>query len=367
MGTPLALVLLLAAAGPLWAGGASSASKEPAIGINQFSPETQPSTDGNNAFNVVSPPDARAARRARKPSSRRRQEESSLAAERLAKIEPVGAKKTEERNSQEPVDEEAAHSSSQQFYDGATQRPAQADEGFDSRPREGDPADERPEDVFVAVDLDLKANPEQYKDAVASLGRVAAFRPDPRFAPTLPSPDRISFWGWMPASRVTEALSVSGVVRLHFDRSRSGPSLSLPDPAMGKFLVSIRVADVAEAAPAAQKIVEELAEFGFQPLRSVDAEASAAGAVVRVEGLLPVRALSLVLGHSQVLGVSPVQAEPVSAPAPAERKKASPREFFRYAAERAPLLLVLTLLLLLLPRLAGGWEKLCEIFVPYRR
>lgn len=367
MGTPLALVLLLSVADPLWAGGRSSARKEPSIGINQFGPETRPSTDGNNAFHSVSPPESRAAQRARKPSVKPRGERISPATERLAQVESGGSRKAEGGKPQAPVDEESSHFSSQQFYDGALKRPAQAEKEPGPRPRESDAADEQPEEVFVTVDLDLKANPDQYKDAVASLGRVAAFRPDPRFAPTVPSSDRISFWGWMPADRVSEALSVSGVMRLHFDRSRSWTALSLPDPATGKFLVSIRVADAAEAASAAQKVVEDLAELGFRPLRSLGAEPSAGGALVRVEGLLPVRALSLVLGHSQVSGVSPVQAEPASSPAPAARKKASPREFLHYATERAPFLLVLTLLLLLLPRLAGGWEKLCEIFVPYRR
>jgi hypothetical protein len=364
---PLPIALLLFLVGPLWAAGPSRPKEKPVCA--NFLGEgncTQHTPESNRAFETTSPDMSVAPKPKEKsppPEAFVRREESRPGAmpARLAKIASGKA----EVKAEEPAGD-AADRSGQRLYDGAADHLQALKKAPETKPEPQMAAvpEAAPPDIFVAVDLDLKANPDQYKDAVASLGRVAAFRPDPRFAPAAPSPDRISFWGWMPANRVAEALAVSGVMRLHLDHSRPwAAALSMPDPASGRFLVSIRVPDQAGASEAADKVVEQLAGLGFQPLRSAGTETAAGGELAFVvEGLLPVRALSLVLRHAQVLRVVPVRPEQAAAP-----KDASPKGFLVYVADRAPFLLVITLLLLLLPRLSGGWDKLCEIFIPYRR
>lgn len=354
MGHPslVAAVLLISCASAR----AEEAPKKP-FGMKIFDRNTKPTPEGNNALESVNP--------VSRPSEGSAPEASSPTKLSQAPL----ARKTVQPD---PSDDEAAQSG-QQLYDGAgaaaasksTPAPGAAAPGAAAQPGLTEQAGAAPaSEVFVALDLDLKAHPGQYKDAVADLGRAAAFRPDHRFDPGSPSSDRVSLWGWMPPDRLAQAMEVAGVTRLRVEPARLAAPRPMPgqQSADSNYIVGIRVPDQARADETGKQVIKELGKSGFRLLRSIGTQVAPGGELVLVvEGTLPVRGLPRVMAHAEVLKVVPAESgEPIAA------AESSSRGFLRYASQRAPLLLALTLLLLI-PAFGGSLLKLCEFFIPYRR
>lgn len=413
-----AFVLLLLSAA---AARSEDASKKP-VSVKFFDRNTRPTTDGNNAMQSVNPipqgpldgappaprieapapaaalpprPElwpvavqAVAARRAKveRETAQQKKEADALAVQKASDPQPQPQGQTYSlwegqaapralpaKPKVLPTDDAAAQSG-QQLYDGAGTQAASLPKATPSSAAAKTvasavaepvaPPAAPPAEIFVAVELDLKTNAGQYRDAVADLGRAAAFRPDHRFELAAPSSDHVSLWGWMAPGRLAQAMGVKGVTRLHVEPAR----LPVPRPMPGtgsadsRYIIGIKVPDQAQAAESAAPVLKELAQFGFRLVRTLGTQAVPGGELALVvEGTLPVRGLSRVMANVRVLKVIPAESETTAvAPEPASQG------FLLYASQRAPLLLVLTLLLLV-PPFGGSLLKLCEFFIPYQR
>jgi hypothetical protein len=86
--------------------------------------------------------------------------------------------------------------------------------------------------------------------------------------------------------------------------------------------------------------------------------------VAVVSGTLPLSRLPLALGLSEVAKIMPVGGE-VPPPAAPAANAGGRKGFARFAVERGPWLIILTLLLLL-PSLRAPARRLASVFSPYR-
>jgi hypothetical protein len=217
--------------------------------------------------------------------------------------------------------------------------------------------------VFVSLELD-PAEAGSLRDAVAGLGATAGFAADARFEMLAGPGGRARVSGWMPASRLGDALLRPGVKSLRVE-TRARPSA--PRTTSGDFVVGLRVPDPARARESVDAGVRVLAsETGFKLTRVIGVETAPDGrAVAVVAGSLPLSNLSKAMSLFEVAKILPAGGEP---PAPAPTAPAAPQGlagFLRFAVQHGAWLIVLTLLLAL-PSLRAPARRAASIFNPYR-
>lgn len=206
-------------------------------------------------------------------------------------------------------------------------------------------------DVFVALDVDLAGRPD--RDAVADLARAASFRPDGRFPPQLRGKDQVLVWGWMPPGKIAQAFQVRGVSRVQMDPPRLQPPV---DGARGTAVVTVRLGPGQDPRSAAAML-----ERDVPGVKAAEPKVENGFAVLEVE--VPLRLLPRLMAHTSVVKTdAPRPAPPILASA----IPAPEGGFLKFAAGRAPILLIVTLLLLL-PPVARGVGRLAQIFIPYQK
>lgn len=238
---------------------------------------------------------------------------------------------------------------------------------LDDRPQpalaESDPAASLGEGMlFVSLELDSQ-EAGALRDAVAGLGSAAAFRPDARFQPRPAEGGAVRISGWLPASRLGDAIARPGVRRVEVER---GGRPSGDVRVTGDYLVTFRVGEAARAEESIAASVGELtAKAGFKLERVLGIETTpAGGATALVSGTLPVSLLGRALALPGVIKV----ASAVPAPKPVLEAPIAPVKkagFLKFAMERGLWLILLTVLLAL-PTMGGAVKKGLSVFVPYR-
>ncbi len=228
------------------------------------------------------------------------------------------------------------------------------------------------EKLFVNVELELRAGGE-LKDAVADLSRGSGFSLDGRFPATRSEafPDRVSVWGWLPSAGFQAASQAPSVRRL----SASPDAHAAPGRSVSEMLVGIRMLQGPGAAEAVQRARRELSGSAGVVWRGMIGYQAVPGssdlAAIFLAGV-PIRSLSRVLEHPDVLKIAPapvpvpnalsegnrdgVPPPAASGPAKTPARESALERFFKFAAFDSPLLLVLTLLLAV-PPLAGGAKR----------
>ena len=217
--------------------------------------------------------------------------------------------------------------------------------------------------LFVSLALDPR-EAGSLRDAVAGLGASAGFSADARFE-AMPGPNgTVLYSGWIPAGRLADALKRPGVKSLSVE-PRARPAN--PHETSGEFLVGLRVDDAAHAREGVDAGVSALtAAAGFRLTRVVGLETAPDGrAVAVVAGILPLSRLSRAMGLSEVAKIVPVGGVPAPAAPPVEAGAGGVSGFAKFAVERGPWLIILTLLLLL-PSLRAPARRAVAIFNPYR-
>ncbi|MDP3541685.1 MAG: hypothetical protein Q8T11_04370 [Elusimicrobiota bacterium] len=216
--------------------------------------------------------------------------------------------------------------------------------------------------LFVSLELDAQ-EAGALRDAVAGLGSVAAFRPDARFQPRPAAGGAVRISGWIPASRLGDAIARPGVRRVEVER---GARPSGDARITGDYLVTVRVGDVSRSEESIASSVAELtAKAGFKLERVLGIEtAPSGGATALVSGTLPVSLLGRALALPGVIKVASAVPAPqaVLADSAAPVKKAG---FLQFVMERSLWLILLTILLAL-PTMGGAVKKGLSVFVPYR-
>jgi len=215
--------------------------------------------------------------------------------------------------------------------------------------------------LFVSLELDPQ-EAGSLRDAVAGLGSAAAFRPDARFQPIPGERGSVRISGWLPVSRLGDAIARPGVKRVSVER---GSRPAADDRVGGAYLVTLRVSDQSRPDDSiAQSVASLTAETGFKFERVLGIESVPGGAsTALISGTMPVSRLSRALGHSAVVRIAsadPVEAAP-AAPAQPSRKAG----FVSFVMEKG-LWLVLLTLLLALPSIGEAVKKGLSVFVPYR-
>lgn len=216
--------------------------------------------------------------------------------------------------------------------------------------------------LFVSLELDAQ-EAASLRDAVAGLGSAAAFRPDARFQPLPAAGGSVRISGWLPASRLADAISRPGVLRVEVER---GGRPSGDVRVTGDYLVTVRVGDASRSEESIAASVSELiSKTGFKLERVLGIEtAPAGGSTALVSGTLPVSQLGRALALPGVIKV----ASAVPAPKPVPEAPAAPVQkagFLSFAMERGLWLILLTVLLAL-PTMGGAVKKGLSVFVPYR-
>lgn len=264
-----------------------------------------------------------------------------------------------------PSDDEDASAAGAQAYDGQAEAPALET----PRPRGGAPADgaARPEgrrdgELFVSVELD-PGESGSLRDAVSGLG-MAGFTQDHRFD-ARPGAGRASIvTGWLPASRLGEAVTRPGVRRVSIETARK--PAPRPGEVEGAFLIGLRVPAAAGAAEAAAPALAELArDAGLRGARVLGVETAAdGGAIAIVAGSLPLSRLSKAMMRPDVIRLVPAPSGlPLAGPrAPTPP---SPGGFARFVAHKGLWLVLLTVAAALLPAARSGVGRGLRALVPY--
>ncbi|HVA66511.1 MAG TPA: hypothetical protein VNK24_06255 [Elusimicrobiota bacterium] len=214
-------------------------------------------------------------------------------------------------------------------------------------------ADPHPNQVMVALSLDLKKHPGEFRDALASLSSTARFKPAPGFAAGVPGAGmngKIAVVGWLPRNEVPHLFSVPSVARVRVDWN-PGPSsatdlLKIPG-ASARMIVGLRIPAGADPARVIAADLPRLRmESGFSYGRTIGYRTvrGSKDKELMVSGDLPLRGLSVAMGDADVLSVTPV-------PPPAISRASAGRSpgisgFLSYAAARSPGLFGLTALAL---------------------
>jgi hypothetical protein len=216
--------------------------------------------------------------------------------------------------------------------------------------------------LFVSLELEPQ-EAGALRDAVAGLGAAAAFRPDARFQPLPGAGGSVRISGWLPASRLGDAIGRHGVKRVEVER---GMRPSADARVTGDYLVKLRIPDASRAEESIAEGVRELtAAAGFKLERVLGIETSpAGGSTALVSGSMPVAQLARALGVPGVIKVS--SALPLDAPAAADGKAPVRKEGFLKFVMGRSLWLVLLTALLALPTVGGAVKKGLAVFVPYR-
>jgi hypothetical protein len=212
----------------------------------------------------------------------------------------------------------------------------------------------------VLVTLNIRGTYASDHDAVADLERNISFRRDPRFeADGSGVGGGLSLWGWIPSQKIGEAMQIPGVARLEVHNRVSRPIP--PRGVTSDILVGIRVPSEAQAAGFMETLSRELVfQTGLRWKKSVGfqrAPGSGELALLMV-GEVPVKNLSQLMARKEVLKVLPLsQALQISAPS-FGNSSGGLSQFFSFVLARAPLLIVLTLLLTL-----AALGRLFQVFV----
>jgi hypothetical protein len=220
--------------------------------------------------------------------------------------------------------------------------------------------------LFVEIELDPQ-EAGALRDAVAGLGAAAAFRPDARFQPMPGAAGAVRISGWLPASRLGDAIARPGVKRVEVER---GSRPAGDNRLTGAYLLTLRVADPARPDESIAESVRELTgATGFALERVFGLEKiPGGGAVALVSGTMPVSRLSRALGLPGVIKVvstPPVAAPPAAPDASADGKPARKEGFLQFVMARS-LWLVLITALLALPAVGAAVKQGLAVFVPYR-
>lgn len=220
--------------------------------------------------------------------------------------------------------------------------------------------------LFVSLELDPQES-GALRDAVAGLGAAAAFRPDARFQPMPGAAGSVRISGWLPASRLGDAIARPGVKRVEVERgSRPAGDSRLT----AAYLLTLRVADPSRPDESIAEGVRELTgATGFVLERVLGLEKTpGGGATAMVSGTMPVSQLSRALGLPLVMKVAsaPPASEPAPAADPSSDGKPSRKEGFLQFVMARKLWLVLITVLLALPAVGEFVKKGLSIFVPYR-
>jgi hypothetical protein len=215
--------------------------------------------------------------------------------------------------------------------------------------------------LFVSLELDAK-EAGSLRDAVAGLGSAAAFRPDARFQPLPGEGGSVRISGWLPASRLGDAIARPGVKRVAVER---GSRPAGDNRVTGEYLLKMRVTDASHPEESIAASVRELtAETGFKLDRVFGFETVPGGdASALVSGTMPVSQLSRALGLAGVIkvGYSLSAVDSPAAPAAPVQKDG----FLKFVMARS-LWLVLLTALLALPAFGRGLKSALAVFVPYR-
>lgn len=216
--------------------------------------------------------------------------------------------------------------------------------------------------LFVSLELDPQ-EAGALRDAVAGLGAAAAFRPDARFQPMPGAAGSVRISGWLPASRLGDAIARPGVKRVEVERgSRPAGDSRLT----GSYQLTLRVADASRPDESIAESVRELsAATGFTLERVFGVEKSAAGhSTALVSGTMPVSQLSRAMGLSGVVNI--ISAPPAENPQPVPAEQTPKKEGFLKFVMGRGLWLVLLTVLLALPAVGEVIRKGLAVFVPYR-
>lgn len=244
----------------------------------------------------------------------------------------------------------------------ALDRTPDGEDGSGASSPDGSVADPSPSEskVFVSLEVDPR-EAGTLRDAVAGLGASAGFSADSRFEAMPADGGRMLISGWLPASRLGDALLRPGVKRVQVE---TRPRPSAPARTDSEFLVGLRVDDPARARASVDAGVASLASSaGFRLTRIVGLETAPDGrAIAVVSGRLPLSRLSRAMALPSVAKILPAGSEP---PLPAAPAVPSRGGFLRFAVDRGPWLVILTLLLLL-PSLRDPARRLAGAFSPYR-
>jgi len=207
--------------------------------------------------------------------------------------------------------------------------------------------------VMVALSLDLRKHPGEFRDALASLSSTARFKPAPGFAAGVPGAEmngKIAVVGWLPRNEVSHLFSVPSVARVRVDWN-PGPSsaadlLKIPG-ASARMIVGLRIPAGADPARVIADDLPRLRiESGFSYGRTIGYRTvrGSKDKELMVSGDLPLRGLSVAMGDADVLSVTPVPPPAISRAS--ARRSSGISGFLSYAAARSPGLFGLTALAL---------------------
>lgn len=216
--------------------------------------------------------------------------------------------------------------------------------------------------LFVSLELDPQ-EAGALRDAVAGLGSAAAFRPDARFQPIPGAGGSVRISGWLPASRLGDAIARPGVKRVAVER---GSRPAADNSVVGDYLLKLRVTDAAHPEESIAESVREMsAVTGFKLDRVFGIETvPGGGSTALVSGTMPVSRLARALGLSGIVQITstPSPAAPASdAPAAPAKKEG----FLKFVMAHG-LWLVLLTVILALPTVGEAVRNGLAVFVPYR-
>lgn len=262
-----------------------------------------------------------------------------------------------------PAGDEQARAAGAAEYDGQAEAPALTDEtAATSEGSRGFATSEpgRAGALFVSIELD-PGEAGTLRDAVAGLG-AAGFSRDHRFEAT-PGAGRASVvTGWLPASRLAEAVARPGVRRVSIETSARPAARTQTE---GAFLIGLRVPDPARPEESLAPALAELArDAGLRERRVLGLETAPDGRVVAVvAGRMPLALLSKALARADVVKLVPAPAS--GSPSLLMPTPPTPGGFARFMAKRGLWLVLLTLAVGLLPSARAGVGRGLSALIPY--
>jgi hypothetical protein len=216
--------------------------------------------------------------------------------------------------------------------------------------------------LFVSLELDSQ-EAGALRDAVAGLGSAAAFRPDARFQPLPGAGGSVRISGWLPASRLGDAIARPGVKRVEVER---GSRPAADTRVTGDYLLKLRVSDASrseESIAESVRVLSSVAGFNLDRVLGIET-IPGGGSTALVSGTMPVAQLGRALGLPGVIKVS--SALPAEKPVPEAPVAPVKKEGFLKFVMGRSLWLVLLTALLALPTVGGAVKKGLAVFVPYR-
>jgi hypothetical protein len=172
--------------------------------------------------------------------------------------------------------------------------------------------------------------------------------------------------GWLPVSRLGDAIARPGVRRVAVERA----SRPMGDERLtGAYVVKLRVADASRPEESIKDALRTLtAQAGFKLDRTFAVEAaSGGGGTVLASGTMPVSRLSRAMGLPSVISIDAALSPSVDMAAVAAEPSAPVKKegFLKFVMARGLWLVVLTMLLVL-PAMSEAVKKALSVFVPYR-